>query len=156
MPCRRPRSFHKRSHIAHKAACLIWALHLLAHQANIVWLHVQWSCSFVAVWLYFVPSLEMYVDVSLSLLQVSCASSWFRFYLHWICLCDLTYLLLPACRGANMRKLGEYLVKYQDPLQADSLSRLQADVDDTTQILVSYFWVKYCSPHTPSCFISKM
>ncbi|VDK20274.1 unnamed protein product [Taenia asiatica] len=38
-------------------------------------------------------------------------------------------------RGANMRKLGEYLVKYQDPCQADSLSRLQADVEDTTQIL---------------------
>lgn len=36
-----------------------------------------------------------------------------------------------------MRKLGEYLVKYQDPCQADSLSRLQADVEDTTQILVS-------------------
>ncbi|KAH9286541.1 Synaptobrevin -like protein YKT6 [Echinococcus granulosus] len=37
--------------------------------------------------------------------------------------------------GANMRKLGEYLVKYQDPRQADSLSKLQADVEDTTQIL---------------------
>ncbi|VDM16907.1 unnamed protein product [Hydatigera taeniaeformis] len=37
--------------------------------------------------------------------------------------------------GANMRKLGEYLIKYQDPCQADSLSKLQADVEDTTQIL---------------------
>lgn len=40
-----------------------------------------------------------------------------------------------------MRKLGEYLVKYQDPLQADSLTRLQADVEDTTRILVSRFFV---------------
>ncbi|VDL59865.1 unnamed protein product [Hymenolepis diminuta] len=37
--------------------------------------------------------------------------------------------------GANMRKLGEYLVKYQDPRQADSLTKLQADVEDTTQII---------------------
>ncbi|VDD80451.1 unnamed protein product [Mesocestoides corti] len=45
-----------------------------------------------------------------------------------------TWLTMSA-GGANMRKLGEYLVKYQDPRQADSLSRLQADVEDTTQIL---------------------
>nr|CDS32034.1 synaptobrevin YKT6 [Hymenolepis microstoma] len=37
--------------------------------------------------------------------------------------------------GANMRKLGEYLVMYQDPREADSLTKLQADVLDTTQIL---------------------
>ncbi|KAM7541146.1 hypothetical protein Aperf_G00000029041 [Anoplocephala perfoliata] len=54
---------------------------------------------------------------------------------------DFTAEYLPStwanisAGGANMRKLGEYLVKYQDPRQADSLSKLQAEVDDTTQIL---------------------
>ncbi|KAM3182730.1 hypothetical protein ACTXT7_011737 [Hymenolepis weldensis] len=56
--------------------------------------------------------------------------------------------------GANMRKLGEYLLKYQDPRQADSLTKLQADVEDTTQI-IQQSAVSYCFQQTLETLIER-
>nr|VZI45669.1 unnamed protein product [Spirometra erinaceieuropaei] len=44
------------------------------------------------------------------------------------------WLGMAAGSGTN-RKLGEYLAKYQNPQQADSLCKLQNDVQETTEVL---------------------
>lgn len=41
-------------------------------------------------------------------------------------------------------QLADYLSKYQDPKQADTIMRVQNELDETTAILVKYPFISKC------------
>ncbi|KAL7455925.1 hypothetical protein ACHAWC_007427 [Mediolabrus comicus] len=41
----------------------------------------------------------------------------------------------PSTESSNFTQLEEYLVKYQDPASADKVTKIQNDLEETTQIL---------------------
>jgi synaptobrevin family protein YKT6 len=41
----------------------------------------------------------------------------------------------PSTESSNFTQLEDYLVKYQDPASADKVTKIQNDLEETTQIL---------------------